>query len=648
MHYYIFDIETDGLVSTKIHCVSVFEFNDGKTDSYSITDYASMRYFFLNAKILIGHNIIRFDIPEVERVLGIKVTARLIDTMGVSWYLYPERFLNKKYHGLEEWGEDFGIPKPKITDWQNLTKAEYVYRCEEDVKITTWLWNKELDYLKRLYEQWGVDKILNYITFKLECAREQEQVRWKLDIAKAEATLQKLERDKEPKFEALKAAMPARAVYSKRKRPKMMYKQDGTLSAKGEVWMKLCEEMGIPPDMTEEVKVKVSEEEPNPRSHDQIKEWLFSLGWVPQTFKYSKDKITHQVTNKVPQVNVGEGKVCPSVELLFEKEPALVNLEGLGIINHRITVIEGFLRNVSEDGYLKAEVMGFTNTMRFMHTGIVNVPTVNKPYGVDIRGCLTVPDTEEWLLCGSDMSSLEDNTKQHYIYYYDPEYVKEMRVPGFDPHLDIALQGSMLTEEEINFYKWMEGKVDISQVSQRYLDMSEEDRKKEHKKINAKRKDSKVVNFSATYGVGAPKMSLTTGWPQSKSKMLLTVYWKRNWAIKEIAKACTVKVIDNQMWLWNPTSQMYYSLRFEKDKFSTLNQGTGVYCFDTYVKHVRHRGIKLCGQFHDEVCFPLLKKDKELVKEKLNESIKAVNDELKLNVPLAVSMEFGLNYAETH
>lgn len=624
MHYYIIDIETDGLVSTKIHCVSVYENNFGKEDYYSITDYASMRYFFLNAKILIGHNIIRFDVPEVERVLGVKITARKIDTMGLSWYLYPERFLNKKYHGLEEWGEEFGVPKPKISDWQNLTKAEYVYRCEEDVKITRQLWFKELDYLKRLYGEWGIDKIMDYITFKLECAREQEQVRWKLDVEKAKATLQKLEADKEPKFEALRSAMPMNAKYAKRKKPKLMYKQDGTLSAKGEAWCKLCEEMGIPPDITEEVKVKVSEEEPNPRSHDQIKDWLYSLGWVPQTFKFSKDKITHQITNKVPQVNLGEGKVCPSVELLFEKEPALVNLEGLGIINHRITVIEGFLRNVSEDGYLRAEVMGFTNTMRFMHTGIVNVPTVNKPYGTEIRSCLTVPNTEKWLLCGSDMSSLEDNTKQHYIYYYDPKYVEEMRVPGFDPHLDIALQGNMLTLEQVEAHKAGT---------------------ENHGKI---RKDAKIVNFSATYGVGAPKMSMTTGWPLSKSRMMLEVYWKRNWAIKKIAEACTVKVVDGQMWLWNATSQLYYSLRFEKDKFSTLNQGTGVYCFDTFVKYVRRNGIKLCGQFHDEICFPLLKKDKEIVKEKLNASIKAVNEELKLNVPLAISMEFGLNYAETH
>lgn len=636
MNYSIVDIETDGLVSTKIHCISVHQVVKGQSAFYSLTDYDSMRRFFLQQDILIGHNITRFDIPEVERVLGIKVQARLIDTLAISWYLYPMF----KEHGLEIWGERLGIAKPQITDWQNLTIEEYVHRCEQDVQINTLLFNKMVEYLKRIYGEFGIDRIMNYLTFKLDCAREQEQVRWKLDVEKCKATLQKLEEDRVPKIEALKLAMPKVKLYTKRKKPKMMTKQDGSLSIKGENWLKLLEELGLPPEYSDDVKVQVGEDEPNPRSTDQVKDWLYSLGWVPRTFKFSKDKM-HNIVNKVPQVNAGEGKVCDSVRELFEKEPALENLEGLSIINHRITILEGFLRDVSEDGYLKAQVMGLTNTLRFQHTEIVNVPTINKPYGKEIRGCLTVPDQEEYLLCGSDMSSLEDNTKQHYIFFFDPEYVKEMRVPGFDPHLSMGRFSGEITEEEEQYFKW------YSEEKDKGRKFTEEETKR-FNFISKKRKDNKIVNFSAVYGVGAPKMSLTTGWPIDKSKKLLQVYWKRNWAVKKVAEACTVKIVDSQMWLWNPVSKFYYSLRFEKDRFSTLNQGTGVYCFDMFVKNVRKRGIRLCGQFHDEICFPLRKSDRELVVGKLNDAIKSVNEELKLNIELGISMDFGLNYAETH
>ena len=46
---------------------------------------------------------------------------------------------------------------------------------------------------------------------------------------------------------------------------------------------------------------------------------------------------------------------------------------------------------------------------------------------------------------------------------------------------------------------------------------------------------------------------------------------------------------------------MWYSLRFDKDRFSTLNQGTGAYCFDTWVKYILSKRPQLTGQFHDEV-----------------------------------------------
>ena len=69
-----------------------------------------------------------------------------------------------------------GIPKPKITDWEGLTPEEYAHRCEEDVKINTWLWNKQKKHLLELYgSKPEADKLINYLMFKMDCAREQER-----------------------------------------------------------------------------------------------------------------------------------------------------------------------------------------------------------------------------------------------------------------------------------------------------------------------------------------------------------------------------------------------------------------------------------------------------------------------------------------
>jgi hypothetical protein len=100
--------------------------------------------------------------------------------------------------------------------------------------------------------------------------------------------------------------------------------------------------------------------------------------------------------------------------------------------------------------------------------------------------------------------------------------------------------------------------------------------------------------------------------------------------------------------LYNPVSRFWYSLRTDKDRFSTLNQGTGVYCFDTHVRNVRIQGIKISLQYHDEIGFVFLKPQEQEVKDKLNTAIVITNDILKLNVPLGISIDIGKNYAESH
>lgn len=45
---------------------------------------------------------------------------------------------------------------------------------------------------------------------------------------------------------------------------------------------------------------------------------------------------------------------------------------------------------------------------------------------------------------------------------------------------------------------------------------------------------------------------------------------------------------------------------------------------------------------------PIKKGQEEETKEKLNLAIQQVNDMLKLNVPLGISMDFGTKYSEIH
>lgn len=617
----IFDLEADGLLeeATKLH---VMAYTDGNRVRHT-HDYEEMRSLFRNARVLIGHNITRYDIPLVERLLGIKIEAQIIDTLALSWYLNHTRVI----HGLESYGEEFGVPKPEIDNWQNLTPEEYSHRCKEDVKINRLLWNQLKNKLLRLYgDKDSADRFLRYLQFKMDCAAEQERSGWKLDVDLAQKSYDELLEQETEKLEELKLHMPHVPVYVKKTKPKKPYKKDGTYSSVGANWFRLLKEHNLPKDYDGEVKVQVGEKEPNPGSHAQIKDWLFSMGWEPQTFDYKRDKDTFE-ERAIPQVRVdtGEGKeLCPSVLELAEKEPAIRVLEGLSIIQHRITIFNGFLKN-HKNGWLKAEINGLANTLRFKHKVIVNLPGVSKAWGKEVRGCLIAPEGQ--ILCGSDMSSLEDTTKRHYMYDYDPEYVEEMSRPGFDPHLDLAKFAGVVSQEEIDAYvNNLEGAKNLKPI----------------------RTDYKTVNYSATYGVKPPKLSRTIGCSRSKAEKLLNNFWKRNWAIQAVVDSLEVKTINGEMWLLNPVSKFYYSLRYEKDKFSTLNQGTGVYCFDTWIREFRKKRSQLTGQFHDEIIACIKEGQEDRYEKLLRDSIQKVNEKLKLNVKLDIDVQFGKTYAEIH
>jgi DNA polymerase III epsilon subunit-like protein len=612
----VFDIETNGFldVMTKIH-VLAYQREDMEEPVFT-HDYDEMRKFFLTEDVVIGHNIIRFDNPAIEKLLGIKVNCQVIDTLGLSWYLNHER----DRHGLEWYGEDYGIPKPKVVDWDSLTPEDYAHRCVEDVKINMRLW-KSLNYkLGKLYsDEAGKQRLISYLNFKLECAALQEQMGWKLDVEKATRYAGQLTVMKEDKTHQLAQIMPKKINYKKVSRPKLMHKKDGSLSSRGEAWLDLLNQNGQR-ETTQTINVIASTEVANPGSTDQVKDWLWSLGWQPETYKFTRNKETGE-EKMIPQVRK-DGELCNSVKKLIEVDASVEVLEGLTVLTHRLGIFTGFLES-HRDGYLRASIAGLTNTLRFKHMKpLVNLPGVDKVWGKEIRECLIAPDG--YTLCGADMVSLEDTTKRHYMKPLDPDYVAEMSKEGFDPHLDLAKHAGVITQNDIDMHNSGE------------------------RSLKALRKNYKVVNYSATYGIGASKLARETGMSLSEAANLLEAFWSRNWSVEAVAKTLEVREVNGSMWLKNPVSGFWYSLRSDKDRFSTLNQGTGVFCFDSWLAICIKNGIKAIGQFHDEVIALVPNGQEEKTATIMKGAIQRLNTKLALNVPLDVDPQFGNNYAEIH
>ena len=611
----VFDIETDGLNPSKIHCLSYT--SDGK-EYTTVTHDDDMRQLLWDAKGLIGHNILRYDIPVLERLLHMKIKARLYDTLPMSWVINYER----GKHGLATFGEEFGIPKPVVTDWTDQDIQVYIHRCEEDVKINWKLWQNLLKRYMFIYkDKKTLDKFFGYLSFKMNCAAEAERSGWKVDLKLAQDSVDKLKEQQDHKVFELREVMPMRKLMSIKTKPKVMTKKDGSVSAHGQRWFDLLGVHGYPQSYEGDVSVVRGVDQSNPNSPDQVKDWLYGLGWEPCTHKFNKNKETGE-EKKVPQIRKN-GELTPSVQLLIDDNPAVGVLDGLTVIQHRLGIFYGFLET-HVNGYVKAEIDGLTNTLRFKHRKpLVNLPGVDKPWGKEIRGCLTVPD-EDYTLCGADMTSLEDTTKRHYMKPYDPDYVEEMSRDGFDPHLDLALHAGAITQDQIN--KHNSGEVSLKSL----------------------RKNYKVVNYSATYGVGAAKLSRETGMSVGEAAALLDAYWERNWAVKQFAEDQKIRKLDGEMWVQNPVSKFWHNLRYEKDAFSTINQSTGAYCFDKWVALYRTKRGNVIGQFHDE-SINLVKKGEEQEHTKvLIWAIEKLNKELKLNVDLGIDVQYGQRYSEIH
>ncbi len=637
--YCIFDIETNGLIDnvSLIHCLSYRLINEegDLSEINTITSYRDIVSLFCENYIFVGHNIIRYDLPVLKKLLNIdNQDIKCIDTLGLSWYLLSSR----KIHSLESWGDELGVKKPVINDWKNLSLQDYTNRCETDVEINSLLFKEQYNYLFSLYDSIeDIEMLYNYTNFKLDCLRDQEEIKISLDIQKCEEYIIELNSLLQEKADLMSSYMPryvGRVIKHKPKKDKF-YKKNGDLSNNAKKWIYECSRRGLDFNSTQTIY-----QDPDPKSVHQVKKWLFSLDWKPETFKENVKG------EKVPQISLPFAQgICPSVKKLYKDHPELENLEGFYRIRHRIGLFESFLKN-QKDSKVVANAHGFTNTMRMKHSKpIANLPKVSTFYGSQIRSVLRVENPDTHIMCGADISSLEDCCKQHYIYFLDPDYVNEMRVPGFDPHLDIGLLANLLTELEVNLYKELDK-----------IENLVPEKKKLFKELKSKRFVAKTTNFSAMYGAGPAKIAKTADTDLKEAVNLHKVYWKRNWAVKETANRVKTKIVYYKdkpyTWLYNPVSRLWLFLKVEKDRFSTLNQSTGVYVFDFWLALVRKAlaplGIKVILQYHDELLLICPIELKEKVSKILYNSMERLNNSLKLNVEINISTDWGFNYAQCH
>jgi len=125
----LFDIETDGLPDTmsKVHCIVLHDLDTGQEFSadkdnndfcheqgMDICSFGLARDLLMNAERLYGHNIIGFDLPALDQLLGLRPPGHVVDTLTWSRIVFPD--LGK--YSLEAWGDRLNFEKQsQPLDW---------------------------------------------------------------------------------------------------------------------------------------------------------------------------------------------------------------------------------------------------------------------------------------------------------------------------------------------------------------------------------------------------------------------------------------------------------------------------------------------------------------------------------------------------
>lgn len=672
---YVCDIETTGLLhhleeqgdSAKMHNFCAMNLEGDKMyllHASSEEEKKALQRFLDRDIILVVHNGICYDKQALIH-FGYDVSkVHFVDTLALSFYLD----LYRPKHGLESYGVECGVPKPVIKDWQILTQRDYDYRIKTDVKIQLYTYKKLKARFEELYGEmtdyeFCTHKVVRYLNFKMNQLAEQQNTRFKIDVPRSQKLLEELETKLEDKVRQLESVMPRVAEYKKNVKPKKPYKKDGTLSATGKRWDELTKEHGYGFDYDGEIRTIKGYKEPNAQSPQQIKDWLFSMGWTPKTLKYEKDADGNE--RSIPQIYIPEsgGQICYSIEELSEDVPDVQELTGMGVLKHRIGVIRGFLDSIIFDNYIEASASAFTNTLRLKHRKpAVNIPSVRVDYGVECRSCMIARDGK--ILGGSDLSSLENTIKFNLQMPYDKPYVMSQMSEDFDPHLDIACEGGLVSQSEVDFYKikkegFPEENYEMTEELRGYLDLSEEDSKAKIKEITKGRSSGKATNYSCQYGAGGATVARAAGITLGVGKRLVEAYRDLNWSIDRIAKEQVRKRTSFGMYQLNPFNGIWYHLKTEKDSFSTLVQGTGSYVLDLWLMFLfklreepdydfGEDGVKLLATFHDEMIVELLEDRTKDCERLILDALDKVNEVMKLEIKFKCDIQFGKNYSEIH
>ena len=383
----LFDIEANGLLkeATKVWCLVTRDLDTGEVSAYDPFTLDAGLQHLGEADVLVGHNIIDYDLRLLEKLHGFRTNATLEDTLVWSRTIFPDireqdlKRLNANKvmigsHSLKAWGIRLAIHKGDFGQaddaWDRYTPEMLEY-CKQDVEVNYKLYQNLVNKIAE-WKPWP--EVLRFETEVHKLLQDQTTRGFPFDVTKAEKLYSELAGEKAVLEQSLVSNIEPTVVQLKTKEKVIPF---------------------------------------NPASRQQIADRLMKRGWKPESFTPSGDPKVDEDT--LSAIDMPEAKQLCRFLLLNKR------------IGQLATGKQAWLK-VQQDGHVHGRVnhMGAV-TSRCTHSdpNVAQVPSLGAEYGKECRELFHAP--EGYSLLGADASGLELRCLAAYMKPYDNgNYVEEI------------------------------------------------------------------------------------------------------------------------------------------------------------------------------------------------------------------------------
>lgn len=602
--YLVFDIETDNLLYevSRFFCAVSINENEEVTRYYR-KDIEKLFIDLSNSKAIVGHNIIGYDLPALEKLFPDLYNKYLSENMPEvhDTLLYSQMITPRlKSHSLKAWGERLaskGIIAVGKTEFNDFTKfsEEMMDYCEQDVYVN---WHLYDQMVKREKEE----SFFKSRPYLLECKIKAIQVESEMyGVAFDVETAMQLIMEVQAEMDTIRHTAEKVLGYHKN-RLEYKLKADGSPSHFHIKRLgRIMNEYGKEPEHGIEGKhsyildpIKITLDTKN-----LLVARLLELGWKPTMF----------TPGGSPKL-VDAGEACPNLSKVegFEK----VDIGKYFVLKHRLSILQGFFRVIRDDDKIPSEANTLgAITGRYTHRKIANLPAVRSLLGSEIRS-LFGPG-EGRVQVGCDLSGIEARLFANAM--NDKEYI-DVILHG-DIHTDNQQRAGLPTRDAAKtfFYAFLYGAGDtkIGQI------------------IGGNAEDGRRIKETFLKTLPGLVSLIDTKQEEAEKGYITGLDGRRVFITKNEVGMYDVRKALNT-YLQSAAAQYFkYWLMFTNEEIKS-----------------RDLDAQLMISYHDELQFSCHPDAVEDLKEILEIALKGADRELDIVCPNAIEIKTGKNWMDCH